>query len=388
MMLRDEVERTIDDWNCHEIERRGTGIITYDCSPDGYQAFPRDRLTTLERLEILAIAAEQQGSSELTTVIQSNITYLRAILGERLSLSEYVKATQGSEIGRWKPDYLDERRTIALERLNTIGIAWNKGTRTEVENFEGALSIADVPDALRQEADRLLPEARKATGTTAGYELSIELVDIDAYWAYWVDCARDQARLRLNCKNSSFTPTRIRQFAVHEILGHALQCASFYATCTKGSTSWLRKFSVFGNHQILFEGLAQALPLFIAPDDYRLLAHVHLDHYLQLVRAELHVAINDGTGVQECAALARRLVPFWTNGNIGDILADRSVDPLLRSYLWSYPAGADWFVALAEDAPNSTQQTVLRACYEAPRTPTQLHALWPERQSSRSPQPG
>ncbi|MGH3830075.1 MAG: hypothetical protein ACRDRS_06415 [Pseudonocardiaceae bacterium] len=387
MILRDEVERTIDDWNSHEIERRGTGIITYDCSPDDYQAFSRNRLTTLERLESLAVAAEQQGNSELTTAIQSNIAYLRAILGERLSLSEYIKATQGSEIGRWRPDYLDERRAIALEQLDTIGIAWNKETRAEVENFEGALSITDVPDALRQEAARLLPDLRKATGTTAGYELSIELVDIDAYWAYWVDVVRDQAHLRLNRKNSSFTPTRIRQFAVHEILGHALQCASFYATCTKGPTSWLRKFSVFGNHQVLFEGLAQALPLFIAPDDYRLLAHVYLDHYLQLVRAELHVAINDGTGVQECATLARRLVPFWTNSNIADMLADRSVDPLLRSYLWSYPAGVDWFVALAEDAPDSTRQAVLRACYEAPRTPAQLHALWPERRSSRSPQP-
>ncbi|MGH3720613.1 MAG: hypothetical protein ACRDRI_17560 [Pseudonocardiaceae bacterium] len=386
-MLRDEVERTIDDWNWYEIERRGTGIITYDCSPDDYQASPRDRLTTLERLESLAITAAQQGISELATVIRSNITYLRATLGERLSLSEYIKATQGSEIGRWRPDYLDERRTIALERLDTIGIPWNKGTRTEVENFGGALSITDVPDALRQEADRLLPDARKATGTTADYELSIELVDIDAYWAYWIDGVRDQAHLRLNRKNSSFTPTRIKQFAVHEILGHALQFASFYATCTKGPTSWLRKFSVFGNHQLMFEGLAQALPLFITPDDHRLLAHVHLDHYLQLIRAELHVAINDGTGVQECAALARRLVPFWTNDNIADILADRSVDPLLRSYLWSYPAGVDWFVALAEDAPDSMQRTVLRACYEAPRTPAQLHALWPERQSSRSPQP-
>lgn len=386
MTLWDDVERTIDGWNLYEIARRGTAVITYDCSPDDYQASPLDRLTTLERLEKLSIAATQQGITELVTATQSYTTYLRALLGERLPLSEYVKATQGVEVGRSRADYLDERRTIALEKLKGIDVAWNESTRKELENLEGSFPIDDVPGALREEADNLLPVVRDVTGTSAGYDLSIELVSIDEYWAYWTDGVRNQARLRINRKNASFTPVRVRQFAIHEILGHALQCASFYATCTRGPVNWLRKFAVFGNHQVLFEGLAQALPMFIASDDHALLAHVHLDHYLKLIRAELHVAINDGEGVSHCVDLARRLVPFWDNSYIADLLEDRSVNPLLRSYLWSYPAGFDWFIALAEDAPESTQRAVLTACYEAPRTPAQLDTLWPKQAQIRRPQ--
>ncbi len=387
MTLWDDVERTVDDWNLYEIKRRGTAVITYDCSPDDYEASPLDRLTTLERLEGLSVAAAQQGVTELVAATQSYATYLRALLGEHLPLSEYVKATQGSEVGRWRADYLDQRRVIALEKLEGIGITWNENTRKELGNLGGPLSIDDVPDALREEADNMLPAVRDMTGTSAEYELSIELVNIDAYWAYWVDGVRNQARLKLNRKNASFTPARVRQFAAHEILGHALQCASFYATCTQGPVNWLRKFSVFGNHQVLFEGLAQALPMFITPDDDVLLAHVYLDHYLQLIRAELHVAINDdGGAVLECANLARRLVPFWDNADIADMLEDRSVNPLLRSYLWSYPAGFDWFVALAEDAPKPTQRAVLASCYEAPYTPAQLDTLWTKRAPHRRPQ--
>ncbi|MGH3889029.1 MAG: hypothetical protein ACRDSZ_21155 [Pseudonocardiaceae bacterium] len=362
-------------------------MIDYDCSPDDYDASPCNRLDTLERLELVSDDATQQDMVELVDSIESHITYLRALLGERSPLKEYVRATQGSDIGRWRPDYLSERRDIALEWLQGIGIGWHKDTRQELDNLGDSICMKDAPIAIREQAETLQPVVRRITGTTADFHLEIEMVKVDAYWTYWVDGVRDRARLRLNRRNAAtFTPVRIRQFALHEILGHALQCASFYATCLRGPVKWLRKLCVFGKHQILLEGLAQALPIFVAPDDKALLAHVHLDHYLQLVRAELHVAINEGASAAECAVRARNLVPFWNSEDIADALAERSVDPLLRSYLWSYPAGFDWFVALAEDAPPPTQSAVLHACYEAPQTPAQLDALWPGRTRRRSPQ--
>ncbi len=387
MTLWKQAEEAIGDWNLYEIQRRGAGVIDYDCSPDDYDASPRNRLDTLERLELISDDAFRQDMIELVDSIESHIFYLRALLGERFALKEYVRATQGSHIGRWRPDYLSERRSIALEGLQSIGIEWHTGTRQELDNLGSSIRLEDAPNAIREQAEFLLPAVRRITGTTADFHLAIEVVEVDAYWAYWVDGARDKARLQLNRRNSAtFTPVRIRQFALHEILGHALQCASFYTTCLRGPVKWLRKLSVFGKYQVLLEGLAQALPIFVTPDDKTLLAHVHLDHYLQLVRAGLHVAINEGASAVECAARARNLVPFWSSEDIADALADRSVDPLLRSYQWSYPAGFDWFVALAEDAPPTTQRAVLRACYKAPHTPAQLDALWPGRAGRRSPQ--
>ena len=46
-------------------------------------------------------------------------------------------------------------------------------------------------------------------------------------------------------------------------------------------------------------------------------------------------------------------------------------------YLWAYPAGLDWFAALADTAPPDTVRRVLRAAFQRPLTPVDLAALWP-----------
>ncbi|CAJ59495.1 conserved hypothetical protein [Frankia alni ACN14a] len=61
-------------------------------------------------------------------------------------------------------------------------------------------------------------------------------------------------------------------------------------------------------------------------------ARVRLDHYLQLVRAELHQAINVGRSIADCVAHARGRVPFWSDDTIADALTDRGADPLLRCH--------------------------------------------------------
>ena len=67
-------------------------------------------------------------------------------------------------------------------------------------------------------------------------------------------------------------------------------------------------------------------------------------------------ALDDAVGLhgqvheRECAEEIRQHIPFWDDERIGDALSDRSVNPLLRSYLWSYPAGLDWFWHLTEPA--------------------------------------
>lgn len=140
---------------------------------------------------------------------------------------------------------------------------------------------------------------------------------------------------------------------------------------------WFPLLSVHLPHQVMLEGLAQAWPLFATPADTPLIARVRLDHYQQLVRARLHRAVNNGTPLPEGADYARRRCPFWDTAAIADTLSDRGADPLLRSYLWSYPAGMDWFVSLADTASPETARKVLHAAYERPLTPVDLTQLWP-----------
>lgn len=160
------------------------------------------------------------------------------------------------------------------------------------------------------------------------------------------------------------------------MLGHGLQNASYAARCAHEDVPWVRMTSIHALHQVLLEGLAEAMPLFIAPGDEILAARVRLAHYTQLVKSELHISINSGVSIEECAARAMARVPWWKDAYIGDFLSDRGADPRLRSYLWAYPAGLDWFAALSE-ADQDVISRVLQSAYRDPVSPRELAALWP-----------
>ena len=131
-------------------------------------------------------------------------------------------------------------------------------------------------------------------------------VNVDAYWGYWLDGEGSTARLRLNMRHAAFTKVRARQFALHEVLGHALQCASLAEQCASYDVPWVRVMSVHARQQVNAEGLAQALPLFVVPDDPAVVARVRLDQYTQLVRAHIHIALNSGTSSRNACTTHER----------------------------------------------------------------------------------
>ena len=378
MILRDEAERAIRAWDAYE-RRRGTSpVIDYDCHPiDAYVEPATSRLEVLEQFKTLWKKSDDQEHPEVRQRLLSDITYLRAVLGERAPLNEYVEKTQGCSAAGWSEDYLMRRRDQARERLGDIGVGWHGGTAEEMSQVETPLKVEDVPDVVRGMVAEFEPQVRAITGSSAPFEISIENVHVDAYWSYWLDGAGEKARMRINLKNAVFTEVSARAFTLHEIFGHALQCASFSAHALEADVPWVRLCSVHSAQQVLLEGLAQALPMFVIPGDQRAMARLSFVHYTQLVRSDLHRRINTGTSVDDCVSRARSLVPFWTDENIGNILSDRSANPQLRSYLWAYPTGLDWFVALVESG-SSAAADVLQASYRDPLAPDDLARLWPD----------
>jgi hypothetical protein len=376
--IRDRVEGLLRAWDQYETSRGAPPVIDYDCHPTTDDV-PRasDRVSVYLELTALREEAQTAGEEPLVVRIGAHLAYLSALMGERWPLDEYVQATQGCRAAGWPEDYVIARGDEARKCLDGLGIGWGPDLDKDLRELEGPLDAEAAPDAIREAATDLEPAVRQLVGTSATYVLDIEATKVDAYWAYWLDGAGERVRLRLNLKNAAFTRVRARQFALHEVLGHGLQSASLADRCQREDVPWVRLLSVHAPHQVLLEGLAQALPLFATPQDESLIVRVRLDHYLQLVRAELHLGVNSGASVSDCAEHARSRVPFWTDEVISDLLADRGTDPMLRSYLWAYPAGLDWFVSLAE-AHDKAIQEVLHAAYRAPLTPADLAALWPQ----------
>src|SRR3569833_2409336 len=367
MTLRDEIEAVLRAWNAHEIDRGGSPIIDFDCFPGDAEVEPAsDRLTVYRRLTGLRSAAE----GPLASRLDADIAYLGALLGERPASDDYVRATQGCGTAGWPDDYVAERASLARDTLSDIGIGRGADTNTELRD------VNEAPDAIRQAAQELEPIIREATSSTAPYHLTVETAEVDAYWAYWLDGAGEQVRLRLKLPNVEFTHVGARQFALHEVLGHGLQSASLAARAAAEDVPWVRLLSIHTPQQVMLEGLAQAWPLFVLPEDKLLIARVRLTHYTQLVLGQIHRALNDGAPAVDCADHLRACVPWWSDKTIAGYLSDRGANPVHRSYMWAYPAGFDWFAALAETDARVSRE-VLNAAYREPLTPTDLAELWP-----------
>ncbi len=380
LKLRDEIEQVLRSWNRYELQRGAPPVVDFDCHPisatDATTA--ASRLDVRARLTDLQAAASDTSDSHLAERLIASIAYLDELLGAHTPVRPYIAATQGCPATGWTDTYIDAVRAVAVEHLGGLGIGWGPSTMTDLATMEGLIDSTSAPDEISKYAAMYESDVRRLAETSAPFDLSIEHVDVDAYWAYWLDGTGHKVRMRINQRNAVFTDVQAQQFALHEILGHGLQCATYSQECDRGDVPWIRLTAVHAQQQVLLEGLAQALPLFVRPGDQKLTARVRLAHYLELVRAKLHLAVNDGIGVAACAAMAEQYAPFWKPDRIGDALSDRGANPLLRSYLWSYPAGIDWFVNLADRAPTATARAVITKSYREPLTPTQLSTLWPE----------
>lgn len=372
-VLRDRIEAAIRGWDAYEkAEGSGLDIIDFDCLPANS---PRpdppayaSRIAVLEHF--LELREQAEGHPCLVERLDADIAYLEAVLGRQRPLTEYVLLTQGCPASGWPSVEVEQQVTEVRDRLAARDIEWGPNTRDDLKDAEGTIAPDDAADAIRSAAADLEPTVRELAQAAARFELLIESADVDEYWSYWLDGDRDRIRLRLNRNKLSLTTVQARQFALHEVLGHGLQYVNI---ATTADPPWVRLFSVHAPTQVLFEGLAQALPLLVVPDEDQ----VMLDHYIQSVRAELHIAINEGAPISACVTHARARVPYWTDDEIVGELNDRARNPLLRSYLWSYPAGFDWFARLFANRREAALE-VLRAAYRSPLTPGQLRDAWPQ----------
>lgn len=376
MHLRNAVEDVVRRWDALERSHSEAPVIDFDCAPPANEPRPfENRFTALDELSRLGSDTNKQHPA-LRVQLDAHITYLRALIGEQLPFDHYISMTQGCVPRGWTADYVEHRAQIAKDALESLGISWDNDTWVNIRNLSEQLAAVDVASAIREYADRYEPTIRSLVDTNAEFNLMIEDVEVDAYWSYWLDGSGHDARLRINKKNASFSRVDAYRFALHEVLGHALQYSSLTAQAESNAVEWPRILAVHCPHQVLFEGLAQVLPWIASPEDEIVTARTRLDHFANLVRGQIHILLNNGATVFNCRDLARPQVPWWTDEEITREFHDRSRNPQFKSYLWAYPAGIDWFTKLIE-AGDTPLAEVLREAYRRPLTPTELHELWP-----------
>jgi hypothetical protein len=239
LALHDELEAVLRGWDAYERSRGALPVIDFDFRPDLTEKIPiHSRLEALSRCADILARAEAAGSRHVSRRAQADIAYLRALLGERLPLGDYLRRTQGSGVFAWSESDLSARRDRAEAALDRLGIAWGPSTAEELRQHQGPISVQEADLHIRKAADEFEEAVRRITGSTARFDLTVETADVDAYWGYWLDGAGSEVRVRLNLRQARLTHARARQFALHEVLGHGLQCASIARQCLENDVPW------------------------------------------------------------------------------------------------------------------------------------------------------
>jgi hypothetical protein len=71
-----------------------------------------------------------------------------------------------------------------------------ESTENELTRLEEEIPTKDAPETIRQAAEQLEPAVRQITGVTAKINLTIETVEVDQYWSYWLDGRGPHARVQ------------------------------------------------------------------------------------------------------------------------------------------------------------------------------------------------
>src|SRR5437763_1272780 len=107
MNLRDRIESTIRAWDKYETGRGAAPVVDYDCYPaTEHEIVPASsRLAVLHELEQLGAEAYERGTTGLSDRVRADVTYLRALLGARPEIGEYILETQGCHAAGWPAEY-------------------------------------------------------------------------------------------------------------------------------------------------------------------------------------------------------------------------------------------------------------------------------------------
>lgn len=325
--------------------------------------------TFLEILEQLKALRKRAESPYLNQRILAYETFLRARMGERLSLEPYIENTLGFRPAPFDALVLEKIYCQTKGALDQIGLAFNRDTLSAFTEIDRKIQEKEFPDFLKERFANEKQILERRLAISLDFDIDIEYCSVDEYWAYWVDGNRDGFRLRINLqgRKQPFTLAEGLQFLCHEILGH---CGQMNQWMKRIDSQKIPKSAgltfVAGPEQFCFEGLAQTLPLWLYGKHIGpiLKARILFDLYSSLVKNNAHIMINSGCSIEACLDYITSYLPHTDRKQASRDLQSRSMDPLFRSYQLVYPASfLAFFNKEAEIGSRSRSDDFLRTCY-------------------------
>ncbi len=370
-------------WDAYERAHSGPSIVDFDLSSlSGSASFSsrREVLAALTQLRdrVDPITGEEEF---LRARLQGSIAYLRALMGEQIPFPRYLRNTLGVDPPPFSDAEIESARRTLSQALAPFGIAMTVQDRGR---FERELLIHD-PDAIKKgivgNQDVWLARLRDAgIPVPAELPLRVEFTEVDAYWNNWISgSAREGITLSINIHpRKRYDSGRPLILCLHEICGHAVQMSIWRELIAQGKLSQACGVTtVHAPEMFVAEGLGQTVPDLLS--DWEFPPEFHLSRALQyyglLILHNAHLAIYNGTPVEEILEYVFDRLPLSDPEGLEAEIRDRAVNPLFRTYQLSYSAGEHTIREMVRGLSLKQKQSLFLAMYTQPLTPAQLMVI-------------
>lgn len=347
----------------HRLEKskgvHGGLVIDFDMAPRGDAEIPdfTDRWDALKALHRIRGDLDRMALIDkeyLAAKLGGSEAYLRALMGERASFTDYVRQTMGVEPSRVSEDEFDMRREPLVRGLEALGIAWTADGREAWGQLLGRTDLSAFNDDLRAEALLWVDRLKALVPDLVAPRYKLEVVERDAYWSNWIDgSVEDGVVLKVN------THPRIAYqrfshvgLAAHEIAGHAVHVTAMRTAAEVGRLDPCQlNLTVHACDAFHMEGLAQSMLSLVSLREELDTALIVLDQLRDWVADRINNAqidIEDGMPIDMACDRVLNDCPLTKALSVRSSLRDRSLNPLYRSYIHVYSPSRRLFCKAAE----------------------------------------
>lgn len=375
---------TYRGWDEYERANGGLRIVDFDLSSmDGSASFHSRREILSALLELHDQLHDVTEEEEfLRARLQGSISYLRVLMGQQISFTDYSKHTIGVDVLPFPDEEVAEARRAACESLALFGITMRVQDR---KRFEREFLIHD-PDAIKEgivgNQDVWLCRLREA-GIPVPEQLafSVQFVEVDAYWNNWISgSARDGITLRINVHpKRRYDRGRPLFLCLHEICGHAVQMAIWRSFIVRGKYSPACGLTTVHSPEMLIsEGLGQTVADLLS-GNWEFPPEFHLSRALKYHRLTIlhnaHLQIYQGIPVERILEYCCDNLPLSDPDTLEAEIRDRGNNPLFRCYQLSYSVGERTIRKLICGLSVKQKQRLFLAMYTKPLTAEQLFKI-------------
>jgi hypothetical protein len=319
----------------------------------------RDVLDALVRLR-----RRLGGQTNPDRTVQDNLsasdTYLRAVLGERMSLSRYVAALYLYDPVPIAEQILDATFAEVRELCLDFGLSYRSEDRAAYLARFGVESATEVAQLARAGQDYWLERLYKHVEPPPNLKIDVQIVQEDEPWSFFLNARMGLAIFSINAHpRHVFTRGQCQYITSHEIAGHAVQNSCWAQAVTRDDLPAALLIHAT-HHPIapLGEGMAQALPYFLclnAEVGREMMLAKKLRELRDMALANAQLMLEGGGSVSAAWEYCTSRLYFVEPFEIERDLADRALKPAERAYQNCY---APSFLAFRRIAGRLSQDEV------------------------------